>query len=73
MKALDAMIEHDSEAGSGGHGNFSLWSEIPQIPPFIIIIIIILKKGLQHMAGRERFTPDQSKDPNPTIPSYRKK
>ena len=35
-----------------------------------IIIIIIIKKGLQCKAGRERFTPYQSQDPNPTIQTH---
>ena len=36
---------------------------------FIIIII----KGLQCKAGRERLTPYQSEDPNPTTPPHRMK
>ena len=40
---------------------------------FIIIIIIIIKRGWQCKAGRERLTPYQSEDPNPTTPSHRKK
>ena len=38
-----------------------------------IIIIIIIKKGQQCKAGREWYTPYQSEDPNPTIPTYRQK
>ena len=38
-----------------------------------IIIIIIIKRGWQCKAGRERLTPYQSKDPNPTTPAPRKK
>ena len=38
-----------------------------------IIIIIIIKRGWQCKAGRERLTPYQSEDPNPTTPTYRKK
>ena len=37
------------------------------------IIIIIIKKGWQYKAGRERLTPYQSEDPNPTTPTHRKK
>ena len=36
----------------------------------IIIIIIIIKKGLQCKAERKWYTPYQSKDPSPTIPTY---
>ena len=39
----------------------------------IIIIIIIIKIGQQCKAGRERYTPYQSEDPSPTIPTYRQK
>ena len=39
----------------------------------IIIIIIIIKKDWQCKAGRERLTPYQSKDPSPTLPTYRGK
>ena len=39
----------------------------------IIIIIIIIKKGQQCKAGREWYTPYQSEDPSPTIPTYRHK
>ena len=39
----------------------------------IIIIIIIIKKDWQGKAGRERLTPYQSKDPSPTLPTYRGK
>ena len=39
----------------------------------ILIIIIIIKKGQQCKAGREWYTPYQSKDPSPTIPTYRQK
>ena len=37
------------------------------------IIIIIIKKGQQRKAGREWYTPYQSEDPSPTIPTYRQK
>ena len=33
-----------------------------------IIIIIIIRKDRQCKAGRERLTPYQSEDPNPTTP-----
>ena len=36
-------------------------------------IIIIIKRGWQCKAGRERLTPFQSEDPNPTTPTHRKK
>ena len=39
----------------------------------IIIIIIIIKRGWQFKSGRERLTPHQSEDPNPTTPTHRKK
>ena len=38
-----------------------------------IIIIIIIKRDWQCKAGRERLTPYQSEDPNPTTPTHRKK
>ena len=38
-----------------------------------IIIIIIIKKDWEYKAGRGRFTPYQSEDPNPTLPTYRGK
>ena len=37
------------------------------------IIIIIIKKGWQCKAGRERLTTYQSEDPNPTTPTHRMK
>ena len=37
------------------------------------IIIIIIKRGWQCKVGRERLTPYQSEDPNPTTPTHRKK
>ena len=37
------------------------------------MIIIIIKKGRQCKAERELCTPYQSKDPSPTIPTYRMK
>ena len=42
-------------------------------PEDIIIIIIIIKKCWQCKAGRERLTPYQSKDSNPTTPTHRMK
>ena len=39
----------------------------------IIIIIIIIKRGWQCKAGRERLTPYQYEDPNPTTLTHRKK
>ena len=37
------------------------------------IIIIIIKKGRQCKAEREWYTPYQSEDQSPTIPTYRQK
>ena len=37
------------------------------------IIIIMIERGRQCKAGRERSTPYQSKDPSPTIPTYKQK
>ena len=37
------------------------------------IIVIVIKKGQQCKAGREWYTPYQSEDPSPTIPTYRQK
>ena len=39
----------------------------------VIIIIIIFKKDRQCKAEREWYTPYQSEDPSPTIPTYRQK
>ena len=36
-------------------------------------IIIIIKRGWQCKAGRERLTQYQSEDSNPTTPTHRKK
>ena len=40
---------------------------------FTFQIIIIIKKDWQCKAGRGRLTPYQSKDPSPTLPTYRGK
>ena len=40
---------------------------------YFIIIIIIIKRGWQCKDGRERLTPYQSEDPNPTTATHRKK
>ena len=40
---------------------------------YYIIIIIIIKKGRQCKAERDWYTPYQSEDPSPTIPTYRQK
>ena len=37
------------------------------------IDIIIIKKGRQCKAERKWYTPYQSEDPSPTIPTYRQK
>ena len=39
----------------------------------VLVIIIIIKRGWQCKAGRDRLTPYQSEDPNPTTPTHRKK
>ena len=39
----------------------------------ITIIIIIILQGRQCKAEREWYTPYQSEDPSPTIPTYRQK
>ena len=39
----------------------------------INFFIIIIKKDWQCKAGRGRLTPYQSKDPSPTLPTYRGK
>ena len=47
---------------------------LARIPPvvkiLISIIIIIIKKGRQSKAERDWYTPYQSEDPSPTIPTY---
>ena len=52
-------------------------SLLPKIDELIaliqVIIIIIIKKGRQCKAEREWYTPYQSEDPSPTIPTYRQK
>ena len=40
---------------------------------YLRIILIIIKKGRQCKAERESYTPYQSEDPSPTIPTYRQK
>ena len=40
---------------------------------YIIIIIIIIKRDWQCKAGRERSTPYQYEDPNPTTPTLERK
>ena len=35
------------------------------------IMIIIIRKGQQCKAGKDRLTPYQSEDPNPTTPTHR--
>ena len=53
--------------------NFCLIFSAISLAQCIIIIIIIIKRGWQCKAGRERLTPYQSEDPNPTAPTHRKK
>ena len=50
-----------------------LFSKILYNKLLLYSIIIIIRKGRQCKAGRERLTPYQSEDPNPTIPTYRMK
>ena len=38
-----------------------------------LLFIIVIKKGWQCKAWRERLTPYQSEDPNPTTPNHRMK
>ena len=38
-----------------------------------LIIIVVIKKGWQCKAGRERITPYQTEDPNPTTPTHKMK
>ena len=51
----------------------SLMRLMPPWKDHIIIIIIIIRKGRQCKAEREWYTPYQSEDPSPTIPTYRQK
>ena len=44
---------------------FTATTELPHI--------IIIRKGPECKAGRERLTPYQSEDPNPTTPTHRMK
>ena len=37
------------------------------------MVLLLLKKGWQCKAGRERLKPCQSEDPNPTTPTHRMK
>ena len=39
----------------------------------LLLFIIIIKKDWQCKAGRQRLTPYQSEDPNPTTPTHRMK
>ena len=39
----------------------------------LLLLLLLFKKGRQCKAGREWLTPYQSEDPNPTVPTYRKK
>ena len=48
-------------------------ARIKEVPSAYRILIIIIKRGWQCKAGRERLTPYQSEDPNPTTPTRRKK
>ena len=45
----------------------------PDSETIFIIIIIIIKRGWQCKAGRERLTSYESEDPNPTTSIHRKK
>ena len=37
------------------------------------LLFLLLLNGRQCKAGRERLTPNQSEDPSPIVPTYRKK
>ena len=55
-------------------GVFDLAVEQPQLfRNYTKLIIIIIKKGWQCKAGRERLTLCQYEDPNPTTPTHRMK
>ena len=45
----------------------------PRSEGLLVTQYIIIKKGWQCKAGRERLTPYQSEDPTPTIPTHRMK
>ena len=68
----------ENAAKIDGHYNLASTENNPELRDCIparaiIIIIIIIKRGWQCTAGRERLTPYQSEDPNPTTPTHRKK
>ena len=52
---------------------YQVMSKIYLVSLFTNIIIIIIRKGWQCKEGRERLTPYQSEDPNPTTPTHRMK
>ena len=43
---------------------------IKSIEVILLLLFIIIKRGRYCKAGREWFTPYQSKDPNPTLTTY---
>ena len=53
----------------------NMFTESHGFVAIIIIIIIIIKRGRQCKADREsdNYTPYQSEDPSPTIPTSRQK
>ena len=53
--------------------NIEQYPLLQYIIKMYIIIIIIIKKGRQCKAEREWYTPYQSEDPSPTIPTNRQK
>ena len=54
-------------------GNESQYSVGSFAAFLFIVIIVIIKIGRQCKAEREWYTPYQSEDPSPTIPTYRQK
>ena len=49
------------------------FGHVERMTEYRIIIGIIIKKSRQCKAESEWYTPYQSEDPNPTIPTYRQK
>ena len=66
------MLSRDSH-GSKPDTKHRLYPETADIIIIIIIIVITIKKCRQCKAGKERLTPYQSEDTNPTILTNRMK